>query len=954
MTASLIKPNFTAGEISPNLYGRVDLQKFHSGVGTMRNFFVNYRGGASTRAGTQFIGISPETGDTPPRLIEFVFSTEQSYVLEFGHQYIRVILDGGYVLEDDYSILDISIGTTATITTSTVHDFVVGDHIYLADIADIPRLSNRIVEVSAATATSFTVKDMFGSYISTVGETYTSGGTASKVYTITSPYDIEDLALIKFAQSADVMTLTHKSYPIYELARIGATNWVLSQASFEASISPPSAPTVTRTKAGTTTYSYKITAVDYETGDESQPSPSGSVTDSVTISVEQGAINIAWDAVAGAKYYNIYKGPDGIDGAEIPVGSIYGFAGFTYGTSFVDDNIVEDATKTPPKHSDPFARGRILNINVTNGGSTYTQSGTTATITSTTGSGVLLTPIVVSGAVVAIIVENQGSGYTDADHVSITGGDSTATATFDLGATSGTYPGIVTYFQQRRIFASTLQNPDTYFMSQPGAFSNFDASLPTIATDAIIGTPWSTQVNGIAAMVAMPGGIVILTGGGAWQVSGGQQNATITPGQQVATPQAYNGCSNVVTPVVINYDILYVQQKGSSVYDLSYNFFVNIYTGEDLTILSSHLFRDKIIREWAWAQEPYKIVWIVQDDGTLLSFTFLKEQEIKGWARHDTNGKFVSVCSISEPPIDAVYFIVKRYVSGAYRYFIERMNGRSWKNAEDCWCVDSGLTTSLERPDSLLTASAITGNNVTFTATNAVFSADDVGKVIRYHGGKATITGYTSNKIVTADITQDIKKVVPSRTNDRAFPCESGEWSMAPEVTELNGLHHLEGETVAILADGSVVADQVVSDGKITLETPASCVTAGLPFQAQLQTLYLDIPGQATTTQGARKNIYSVKIRVEASRGIKVSTNQEDASIDPYALFKEWTHLREVRERRNTVSAGTAAPLLTGDVTVTVDGTWNERGTIAIQQDYPLPLSITAIIPDFELGDENG
>ena len=244
----------------------------------------------------------------------------------------------------------------------------------------------------------------------------------------------------------------------------------------------------------------------------------------------------------------------------------------------------------------------------------------------------------------------------------LTGGGtvgSGATATLSIGPTEDTYPSVAAYFQQRRVYAGSLSQPDTYWMSKPGLYNNMDSSIPVTSGDAITGTPWAQQVNGIQWMVPMPGGLVVLTGKGAWQVGGGQE-AAITPSNQTATPQAYNGCNSIVPPITINYDILYIQSKGSIARDLAYNFYTNIYTGTDLTVLSSHLFTDYQITQWAWAEEPYKLLWLVRNDGALLSLTYLKEQEVSSWCRHDTNGLFVSVCSITEPPVDAVYFIVKR------------------------------------------------------------------------------------------------------------------------------------------------------------------------------------------------------------------------------------------------------------------------------------------------------
>src|SRR5262249_54512737 len=72
-----------------------------------------------------------------------------------------------------------------------------------------------------------------------------------------------------------------------------------------------------------------------------------------------------------------------------------------------------------------------------------------------------------------------------------------ATATAHVGPSTGTYPSCVSYFQQRRFYANTENNPDTYFASQIGAYTNMDRSIPTVDTDAIVGTPWAQQVNGI-------------------------------------------------------------------------------------------------------------------------------------------------------------------------------------------------------------------------------------------------------------------------------------------------------------------------------------------------------------------------------------------------------------------------------------------------------------------------
>jgi len=89
--------NFTGGELSPRLDGRNDLAKYNSGCKTLENMIVYPHGSASRRSGTQFVAeVKDNTKKT--RLISFEFSTVQTYILEFGDQYIRFYKDNGQIL----------------------------------------------------------------------------------------------------------------------------------------------------------------------------------------------------------------------------------------------------------------------------------------------------------------------------------------------------------------------------------------------------------------------------------------------------------------------------------------------------------------------------------------------------------------------------------------------------------------------------------------------------------------------------------------------------------------------------------------------------------------------------------------------------------------------------------------------------------------------------------------
>lgn len=1058
MSLPTIQVAVNAGEISPALFGRVDLEKYKKGTSTQRNMFASYRGGSYSRAGTLFVGQCKQgnkgTAATvaPPRNITFQFSVSQGITIEVGDQYFRFVSNGAYVTEPTTTISGISNGNPGVVTDNA-HGYSDDDEVYLASVGGMTVLNGRSYIVANATANTFTLVDpLTGLGIDTTSlAAYTSGGTAARIYTLTTPYVIADVPFLKFTQSADVMTITHPSYAPRDLARITGDNWTLTKTDFSPSVSAPGwiSATASTTALATQSFYYQFcaTAVDAVTGVESIASPVITVA-SVDISAQAGSLFLACATVSTAGSYNFYGAPPSYS-APPGAGQLLGYLGTSFGPSFTDTNIVADFNVTPPLHHNPFATSAVLAVVMTATGSGYSPTGTTATVSSPIGKNPVLMPVVIGGAIQWTSVQDGGEGMSGGEVVNFvdaTGAGSGASASLTTGPATGTWPSCVAYFQQRRVYANTSNAPDTYFASQPGAFNNFDVSIPTKDSDAITGTPWSQQVNGIQWMLNMPGGLVIFTGLGAWQLSGAGSglsiSAAITPSSQVATPQAYNGISPRVGPLVINYDILYVQEKGSIVRDLSYNFFVNIYTGTDMTVLSNHLFDGHEIIEWAWAEEPYKLVWAVRDDGALLCLTYLKEQDVYSWTRHDTNGLFQSVCTVSEPPVNAAYFIVKRLIqnngSPVWAYFQERMDNRIWTGINDVWCVDAGLSYPQNEPNATITVSSATGvstlqqptliyggsgygtgtyaridattgsgavptvvvtggvvtavsvsgtltgytgpqfvivdptgsgggaavtieaRNITaITASAGVFSNSPghgaVGDIVNMDGRLMEVTAYVNSTSLTAAVLRNNAPTIPNDPYNTAIPVAAGGWTIAAPVTTVTGLNHLEGMTVSILADGVVVAPQVVADGSVTLPAAATRVVVGLGFTAQLQTLYLDVPAPVTV-QGRRKEIDSVVIRLEASgTPFRIGTNQPDASTQPGGVPDAWANMTPVNTTSSVSGPSPQQPfeLFTGDVFANVNDVLGyDRGQVALQQEAPVPMNVLAVIPWSRIQDD--
>tara|TARA_R100001126_G_C4887748_1_gene183557 strand:- start:5696 stop:8218 length:2523 start_codon:yes stop_codon:yes gene_type:complete len=229
--------SFTSGELSPRLDGRIDLEKYFSGTKTLENMVIHPHGGASRRPGTKFIS-EVKTSANTTRLIPFEFSTTQTYIMEFGNEYIRFFKDNGIITEAAKTISGITKANPGVVTASS-HGYSNGDYVIISSVVGMTELNGRQFKVAGVTTNTFQLQDMDGNNFDTSSlTTYASAGSAFKIYQITSPYTTAQLFDIKFAQSADVMYLVHPDVDIRKLTRTGHTSWTLATVSISGSPSP--------------------------------------------------------------------------------------------------------------------------------------------------------------------------------------------------------------------------------------------------------------------------------------------------------------------------------------------------------------------------------------------------------------------------------------------------------------------------------------------------------------------------------------------------------------------------------------------------------------------------------------------------------------------------------------------------------------------------------------------
>jgi hypothetical protein len=347
MPKSLFR-SFAGGEITPEMFGRMDLTKYQTGLAQALNFITLPHGPAARRPGTQHVARARNTHTTgnarTVRLLPFVFSASQAYVLEVGASYVRFHNSNGTELETAKTV---SAATSASpsVLTITAHGYTTGDAVFCQGFTGPwATLEGQFLTVDVLTADTVNLRRMpssanlSGALFNATGfAAYTSGASVRRVYTLASSYTAADQTT--YAQNNDIMTLCAQSQPARELKRLGAANWAFNSVAFTVTQAAPTAVSAVATIPTPTnpvTQSYVVTAVAADLVTESAASTPATCSNNLSLA---GNFNtVSWTAAAGASRYYVYR----------LRGGSYGYIGQTSGTSLVDDNISPQAADTPP------------------------------------------------------------------------------------------------------------------------------------------------------------------------------------------------------------------------------------------------------------------------------------------------------------------------------------------------------------------------------------------------------------------------------------------------------------------------------------------------------------------------------------------------------------------------------------------------------------------------------
>lgn len=829
--------SFAGGVIAPEMYGRLDLDKFQTGLAQAENFIVLPHGPATNRPGLLYTNEARDS-TRRVRVIRFAFNRQQTACVELGHNYIRFHTNNATILEASAAIGAISQATPGVVN-KTAHGYANDEWVFLDDIVGMTELSGRFFKVSGATADTFTLKDMAGNLVSTAAMGAFVSGTVARVYTLASGYSETELFDITYTQAEDVITLAHPNHPVRELRRLGAASWELVDVDFKPGLAAPASATAAiKTGSGSVKYEYAVTAVDAAGVEESY------ARTAVVSSVNITGITKANPGVISTSAVHSLSVDDRVEIASIG------------GMTQIPDGIYK-VNSVPTTSSLSLKRISDGTVVDTTSFSTWTAGGVVRKIEvasnlTTAGNANLITWPAVTGASRYNIykLRNGLYGYIGQTSLLEFVDDNIAADVLrtppeaglanPFGA-SGDRPGAVGYHSQRRVFAGTTNRPQNGWMTKPGTESNMTASVPVQDDDAISFRIVSGENNAIRHIVSLTD-LLFLTEGVEWRMVTENSDA-LTPGSFEIKPQSYVGCNNV-RPVLTSQSVLFIQQSGTRMREMSYNWEINQYSAADISLMAPHFFDEYEIVDMAFQKAPYPIVWCVRSDGAMVALTYVPEHKVAAWHLHrTTNGAFESVCAVPEGKEDALYAVVRREINGRTVRNIERLSTRRFPTLADTFIVDSGVS---------------------------------------YEGAPKTVF------------------YVP----------------------------HLEGQSVAILADGGVVGRQIVTNGRITLDVAASKVHVGLPIRAVLETLPLSLEQLPAFGQMFKKTNGRLLLRLKDASNVRAGQRADK--------------LVTVGQR-STENYDTPPNPLNGVVPITLPAGWSYDAPIFIVQDEPLPITVVAI-----------
>lgn len=386
---------------------------------------------------------------------------------------------------------------------------------------------------------------------------------------------------------------------------------------------------------------------------------------------------------------------------------------------------------------------------------------------------------------------------------------------------TGNYPAVVTFHQDRLVFAGAPNTPQRFDASVVSQYTTFSPSAlidGTVSDADSYGFALNANtVDAIRWLVSDSHGILVGTSGGEWLVTASSAGSAISPTSVQAKQNTAYGAAASRQALRVGLETLFLQGGARKLRALKYDFYSDGFVGPDLTVLSEHLttggFKQVVLQ-----RTPQQLLWLVRADGALISVSYDRDQDEQGWVVHEIAGNGAKVLSLAVIPApdnsrDELWMAVSRTVNGATAVNVEKMS-KLW----------------------------------------------EVGDAVSY-----TAAGVTQTKFV------------PGATS---YLDSSAHQVYGSPTTIVTGLTWLEGETVSVVADSAPHSDCIVTGGAINLGAPATSVDVGLGYTSRAQTMPIEAGGADGPAQGKIKRIHRIIMRLFDTIGLQTTAGNAGAPVN--------------------------------------------------------------------------
>ncbi len=560
----------------------------------------------------------------------------------------------------------------------------------------------------------------------------------------------------------------------------------------------------------------------------------------------------------------------------------------------------------------------------------------------------------------------QAADYSQSPPTMLVVGDAPAV----IPAYAPSYAGKTGVMYQQRLLQGAYLDKEAILASRPGFITNYGRDFPLNSDSAL---RFKAGASGFAELLRMieHDGLVVFTKQGVWLHTG-----ALTPENVTLTKKGKWIIKEDIPPMSVPGGLFFVDSATETIRNLVWSQDLNGFNGQEVSLFSDHLFREREIVSWAYHEGKLPLLWAVFSDGTFASFTYEFDHEMRAWTRHDSVPDILveQVCSTGIP--DKTFFLVNkdgtRYIEETIPRFVPAATAAS--DSEYDKGVAVAFMDSMKSFNGYLNDDLTPGDNFTLTPvtpedwegeltldcdTSAIFTIDGpvlIGAILRVFDE----AGCEFDLEVIARASSNSITVQPNIEFPEYMASDLRLYLTANEFT---GLDHLEGELVSVIQDGYVISspnndinnyeDIIVSSGRITLpgDLRGAIVHVGRPITADVETLDIATVEQAPTVVESM-TVNKLSIKVHQSRNVYVGPMFPPD--DKVASSGEGIPKMEVIGDEIPVDYNQEEPIISNRYPrpqtvrheLTLPGDWKSNGRICMRSVDPLHFQLLSVIPD--------